>query len=361
MSACHWPGASALHDTTGIIPEIRLAEPNRFGARCPCGVRVRGQWDGQNRVRCPRCGRSLTAGALIETTALTPPPVQARGLANREKLDAFRDQVADVVSGRILWRAFRRWFTIPRIAGILGLVLLTGTVWWTWQSYRLRGAIATLTESLPPGEEALARGDFQQAMPLLKKAAQAGKIVGPSSLPGRRAIQLHREATVWWRLAPTSLDDFFAEQSESEQDFRQAFDAAFANRMLIFEGELTRVSRDVPGPQTEAKIDSAPKPTDCALDWVWLDDAGRRISVEIPSAGALDSLDLSAPQRVIFGAEVSGIESLSPGGTEWRLRLRPESVTLLTAVGPLVVNHWPDEPACRAILAAQAERLGVRE
>jgi hypothetical protein len=150
------------------------------------------------------------------------------------------------------------------------------------------------------------------------------------------------------------------EQGKTQPDaFTAAFAQSFGNRTLVFDGVLK--SRPMPDEgATEGRVGAA-APNEYVLDWVWLDDSGRQVEIDLGQCKFLAGLDLGNGRRVILGAEIDRLEAEPGGGSQWKLRVKPETVTLLTAVGPLRRFQWPNEPPYQPVLEEQRGFLGFRE
>jgi hypothetical protein len=244
-----------------------------------------------------------------------------------------------------------RLLTPGRVVTGAIVLLVVATLWQSWSVYRYKTALAVLNAAARRGFSALEAGRFEQAAKLLDQAARAGRTVGTSSATARRAIHLAREASIWSHLATSQLDEFFATHSLADAERTiAAFNDSFSDRTAIFDARLVTAQGEpaVPG-----------KPPRYHLDWTWFEH-GQRIEIEVGQALELGFAGRES-KRVLFGAQIQGLERPASGNAPWRLRLKPETVTLLTASGPLRGSHWPDELSWTMVLAEQRKRLDLGE
>ena len=262
--------------------------------------------------------------------------------------------------------------------------------------WRRRAAIQ-LGDNLAAGRQALSAGRFEEAATSLSRAARAARALGESSPQAALALALDREAQVWNRLSPRTIDDFFSEHGPTGgTDSQRAFDREFAGRALVFDGFIEPVVERAnygggkpfgprrPTPEDDANPGDPPPdqpapPDDNAhldesgdnanaaaagkanaavvanpwqLDWQL---AGPDYLVELASdeLTIFEGLPRTGAARVIFGGVIDRLEPLPGDAGRWRLHLVPESCVLLTAAGPFDQQQWPDAASWRAVLASQ--------
>jgi hypothetical protein len=265
--------------------------------------------------------------------------------------------------------------------------------------WRRRAAIQ-LGDHLAVGRQALAAGKFDEAATSLSQAARAARTLGDHSPQVVMALALDREAQVWSRLSPRTIDEFFSEHGSSGgTNAERTFDREFAGRALVFDGfiepvvgranyadgdtfgprspEQVGADRDelpplppvLPeaggqiaegGDETKAKSDhntnSGVVANPWQLDWQ-LAGAGYTVELASDELTIFEGLPRSGATRVIFGGVMDRLERLPGDGGRWRLHLVPQSCVLLTVGGPLAQQQWPDEAGWRAVLASQARLL----
>lgn len=307
--------------------------------------------------RCPGCGRALvvTVGEAVATSRRRAPRAIEPGLDIRAAAIAWRE------SARLrLSRFAERWLTPARLTAIAGLLFVAVTVAWSWRAYRYRASMAELMTFTQAGAKALDEGRLDDAVRALDRAAKAAKTVGLDEPIARRAWQLSREARVWWRLSPTELIEFFEEHSLADGEAtRRAFAKELAGRSLVFDGTLSELPQVAPLPDEDGGGNSPREaaPALLVFDWGWQADA---YAVEVCFERQWP-LAARAGERIIFGAVLKSLDPVSPGGTQWRVRVDPASVTLLTAAAPVARYHWPDEASWAPILTRQRGEAGLQE
>lgn len=267
-------------------------------------------------------------------------------------------KVLDVISGRALLRWTMAFLTVPRLVLLLTLVLCGATGWWTWSTYRYRAAVATLEEELPLAQVAFDAGEIDAAIPHVRAAARAGRVIGPKSVRAKSAVQLERELEGWRRLATMHIGQFFAEhEATPPSEFAEAFEFAFANRTLIVDGLL--IATDASPGAADPHV--AQSSVEYTLDWTWIDEEGRQVEFVFEQCPAFAHIKRGSSERVILAAEVERIVLASPGSSHWRAFFKPDSVTFLTALGPLQRAGWPGNTDIEDVLLEQRQRLGINE
>jgi hypothetical protein len=236
------------------------------------------------------------------------------------------------------------WFTPTRLLTLLALVLIVATSWWSWSRWRRNEFVMQLDRELAAGIEALDRGEFVAARGALEKADRAARGLGQTASGADRASQYLRESCAWEQLSQRSLDDFFgALAGASPQELVERFQAEMVGRSAIFDATLTEV---------EMPDSDQVQP---GFDWLLVGD-GYQVELEVPKSFSRKE----TPQRWIFGAELQAvIPGKQPG--HWRIRLRENSVALLTREPPLTHFGWPVDDATRQVIARQREAMGITE
>lgn len=377
------------------------AEPTIVELACSCGAVLRTRQPVAG-MTCPVCGLTLP---LPRAASLAHPPMQGAPITSHHGEAAppksvRQTQVQERTSRRLppprlgwapSWRRTIFLLTIA-CAAVIGLTLR-----FEWR----RQAAVQLGDNLAVGREALNAGRFDEAATTLARAARAARSLGENSPQTALALSLDREAQVWNRLSPRTIDEFFAEHGpKGGSDARRTFDREFAGRALVFDGfiepvvsranyggaepfgprrpnaddgvdgaELQPAPPEQPGNdearnESDAKVNAASADntkgavvaSPWQLDWQL---AGPGYVVELASdeLTIFAGLPRTGATRVIFGGVIDRLEPL-PGDTQrWRLHLVPESCVLLTAAGPLEQQQWPDAESWRPVLAVQARLL----
>jgi len=313
-----------------------------------------------------------------------------------------KDQLEERAPRR-LPRARLGWAPSWRRTVLLLIVACTVVIGLTLRFEWRRRAAIQLGDHLAAGRQALGAGRFEEAAKSLSLAARAARTLGAISPQAALALALDREAQVWNRLSPRTIDDFYTEHGPSGgTDPERAFDREFAGRALVFDGFIEPVVGranysgaepfDPRRPMPEVGVDDVePQPAPprlpddnghlaesggkanaasagqanapgvanpWQLDWQL---AGPGYVVELASdeLNLFEGLPRTGATRVIFGGVIDRLERLPGAAEHWRLHLVPESCVLLTAAGPLEQQQWPDAAGWRPVLATQARLRDV--
>ena len=383
------------------------AEPTILELACSCGAVVRTHRPVAG-MSCPVCGLGLAMPPAPATMHSKAPSATTSVMAGAPAERA--PPVTSHHKDRLEERATRRlpparlgWAPSWRRTVLLLIVACTVVIGLTLRFEWRRRAAIQIGDHLAAGRHALSAGNFEEAATSLSLAARAARTLDGNSPQAALALALDREAQVWNRLSPRTIDDFFTEHGPSGgADPEHTFDREFAGRALVFDGFVEPVVaranyggdepfdprrpmpvggvdpgglppdpparpddnahlnqlRDKANSASAAKANAAVVANPWQLDWQL---AGPRYVVELAS----DELDLfeglprTVATRVIFGGVIDRLELLPGTAGRWRLHLVPESCVLLTAAGPLEQQQWPDEAGWRPVLAAQARSRDV--
>ena len=378
------------------------AEPTVFELACTCGAVVRTRQPVAG-MTCPVCSLALAMPPAVTVrsnapSAVTTAPANESRPATVGRKRQFEDHATRrLPPARLGWApSWRRTLLllIVACAVVIGLTLRF--------EWRRRAAIQ-LGDHLAAGCQALGAGKFDEAATSLSLAARAARNLGGNSPQVAVALSLDREAQVWNRLSPRTIDEFFSEHGPSGgSDPARTFDRQFAGRALVFDGFVEPVvgranyggdepfeprqpmpadevdpgglplnqparpddNADLNDLRDKANSPSAGKASAAVAENPWHLDwqlAGPGYVVELASdeLTLFEGLPRTGATRVIFGGVIDRLERLPGAADRWRLHLLPESCVLLTAAGPLEQQQWPDEADWRAVLAAQASLLSA--
>lgn len=380
------------------------SEPTVIELACSCGAVVRTRQPVAG-MTCPVCGLTLalpTRAATVHSVGGGATTVARAGSAvdGSEPATAHRKGQIEERGSRRLPPARLGWAPSWRRTALLLVVVCSIVIGLTLRFEWRRRAAIQLGDHLAAGRQALAAAKFDEAASSLSQAARAARTLDDHSPQVVMALALDREAQVWSRLSPRTIDEFFSEHGSSGgTNAERTFDREFAGRALVFDGFIEPVvaranyaDGETFGPRPPEQVgadgeEPPPLPPDLPeageqiaesaaksdaksggksdaivvanpwqLDWQL---AGPGYTVELASdeLSLFEGLPRSGATRVIFGGVIDRLERLPGDGAKWRLHLVPQSCVLLTIAGPLAQQQWPDEAGWRAVLASQARLL----
>lgn len=354
-------------------PEVPREVPFELG--CACGQQIAGsRTESRQFPICPSCGFVLLVlpvsaypavrvatemvGVPTETRHSGQEPgasVPSRRRRTAERRRAIRDRakrIHRVVAARL--RAEARAARGPLITrgrivafGITATVILT-TATVTWVSYH-----EYLRESLPAARDeslaALQAGNLIAARQAMDKVAHALRVLGAVSAESSELQQLAVEVALLADQVDQPMDDILAEADAAElQTWTRHFAAAYQNRAVVIDAFL------------------APPDPDNLTAGIQLDFAvfsgDRMARWDVSNVKLFDSLALTGPTRVFFGARLQSIAP-DPAGLEsdgprvWVIRFDPESVCFMTSALALRAAAWPVDEPTHTLLRKQAAQL----
>lgn len=326
-------------------------EPEPFELFCEAGHSVRGhRWTHYQAAECPECSK----GVFVLPLSPLPPPVapvvpepapkrpkhRRRGLRLGVRAKYFGRRVL----GRFeSWRPPRRWFARERlvVAALLMVLGITGAVLLT-RSQRER-ALTVLQQQLGLGRASLERGEFAKAATELKEAKKAALRLGPGVAGATEALQAAREANLLANLATSRLDEIAREartaaEANKLDEWASQVRVLYEGKSYLFDGVI--MPRD--------STDGTPYQFD-----FFLFEGDYRFEVDVASLDLLPRLELTEPQRLVFGARLVAVEPSAIDARRWMFRLGPESGVLLSRAEPLQQLGWTVDEDLVSVLQRQ--------
>ena len=326
-------------------------EPEPFELICEAGHSVRGhRWTNYQAAECPECGKQVfvlplsplppPAAPVVRKLAPKRPRRRRRGLRLGVRAKYFGRRVL----GRIeSLRPPRRWFARERliIAAILIVLGITGVVLLA-RSQRAR-ALAVLQQQLGQGRASLERGEFAKAATELKEAEKAALRLGPGAADATEALQAACEANLLANLATSRLDEIAREartaaESNELDEWASQVRVLYEGKSYLFDGVI--VPRD--------STDDTPYQFEFVLF-----EGDYRFEVDVSSLDLLHRLDLTEPQRLVFGARFVAVEPSIIDSRRWMFRLHPQSGVLLSRSEPLRQLGWTVDEDLVSVLQKQ--------
>ena len=333
-------------------------QPQAYESLCPAGHSVRGSRATRYQaVECPECRSVVFVLPLSPLPPLEAPPLpqpipvrrrrRRRGARWRVRLKAAHRRLSD---GLRTLKPPPRWLARERLIVLAVLLVLVGTGAVLLTRHRRGNLRATLHAQLALGRASLDRGEFEAAAQQLRLARDAAESLGPEATGAIAALQAAREADVLADLAVARLDSIAREalaawQSGNRDDWLAEFRVLYEGKAFLFDGLVT------PKPLADR--------TGYQFDLV-LFEGDRRFEVDVSSLELLRRLDLSGPQRLVFGARLVAVEPTIVEPSRWMFRLRPDSGVLVARWEVFEPLGWEVDEELTALIESQrawADRL----
>jgi hypothetical protein len=285
------------------LPFGREAEPVvPYDVLCPCGGAVRGVRQKRRLVvPCPSCGRPV----FVLARSPLPSPERPAAAQARGKGRAW------------LW---------PLLAAVATL-LIVAAVFVAAAPYLSRPATVTdppddvrgeVLKHIAAGRQAIDEGNFHLALQELNAAAARTSRKADALFPAERRdlAQLRRQSDLLSRLLSRSLQEIVQEAAltRKDEEWRARFQADYQGKSVVFDDVVRR--------------DGLGRPE--------LGVYEIRVGMEVARPAledlkALQNVPLERPKRLLFGAQLAGVEREQGGA--WVIRFDPDSGVLLTDRG----------------------------
>lgn len=316
--------ANLLSKARGLLGKAKANEPTPFSIRCYCGATTTGDRDDQaSRRSCSRCGATL----FVYPTSPLPTPEAAKIRAAKKqsasseskstsgKATDFptpapvkkkpRKPISQVLKERLARLVPpRHWFSRKRLITAGVVLFIVASVGWNVRSRHL----ADLRDNVGPrgqkGLQDLTEGRFAEAAENLGYAVRAMDTLKEETSEGAVIRQAYREIEIERRLLEGSMDEALSE-----------FDARAVNRVVK---DRTIVVDTILVRDPEQGWES---------DFVAF-HGEQAVRLDLAGVTLFDTVLGEGKGRVIFGARIKEFAEIDGG--EARLRIAPESVTLMT-------------------------------
>ena len=185
-----------------------------------------------------------------------------------------------------------------------------GTVWYSIQNARFENAEVTLRTATESGFSAIKNRDLLLAATEFQKADDAASIVAPQSMQARMLRQMRDQLEVATNLSTDSLIDIL-ERADEANDSNVAFDT---DVWMVIDCEGRQTMRLSGSKVVEIAFPFGVGDADVVIDCPFEPFKNLEIG--------------SSPRRIIFAAQLSGLDFQSSTPARWSIHLNPQTVVI---------------------------------
>lgn len=351
------------------VKSLSSRTPSAFELSCACGESVAGVRTGKYQVvNCPACARAL----FVFPESVYPPLKDKRrksgaqetkqsprapdkGSAGRAATTAAKGTTPDPspseAPAEVPQRPRPPLLTPVRAvaAALILTVSLTGLG--IWHMRARDAAQQVLTQAPERAHDALRSGDVRAAATEFAKAAEAVDILRRRDPPAQALRQLARETDAATRLALQGPFEIVTEAIEatesSEHDWSGAFRAAYRGGWLLVDAQVPRP----PGKKEAERLELT----------LPLLIRGLHVRLAADFRGLVPLWGEAETRRVIFAARLEECRPFLGDNPGWELLLAPKSTLLWANAETLRALGFDVDESTEAVLAQQAEHLGVAQ